>query len=980
MMDWSRVCATALAFVAVACSRDSQEPARSSVVFTYPVDGQLDVPLGARIFVTFAEPVDAGALWPCTGAGAQVSGALCLLGPDGVVDATAEIVGDGRTVELTQVALAPGTTFELRVDPTLAPTADNLPSSGPLLRFTTRNTQPREAVPTLVAIDGAPPTEPEGFRPLLETSTLQLVFSEPLDPRTVVLGPGALELIDTTTGAAVPATLLTGGIHVSIDPLVDLVPGRDYELRVGGQITDESGDPISALVIPLTPRGIGAEHPTLEVLRTRQPGDTGATTHHAGVENNLISIAHPLIGATSSQVQPSALVAELGDTKALGGPMAFTIRRGQRLKASGLDVALGGEVPAGLATGDIEIELLSDATGRMYRNPYQPAERIPDNTYAPVFVDLSMDVAVFATDAEGNAVLTQTVLGLQASGVAIATAGVLDIEAVIAMDLDLLGLARAPTNLVLELVTDPAAQADVDRDPPSLLASLPAADGELAVDGSVEVVFSEPMDLDRARRGGLRLETEAGQEIPTVVTSHGAAVALRPLAPLAPTTAYRVVMSDITDQAGNPLGDTAPWRFTTRPAVATGVPMNVESIHPGAPCALTGGDETQAGRCIHGGPNDDAYRAFTLAADQPIEITFTQPLAPSSIVRGTTCGTGTVQIEELGSAGACTAAVPGTLTRRERAISFVPDQPWRPGARYRLRLVSGTSTSCAPGQVCGKNGAAASFDPLAGNRATAAGGPDLIVEFKGAAATGATLVTLATEPSVDANGSGFVEAGELVRDGNRAALRITGHNGVVTAASFDTPDCVAETPEPEACMYLSGTMVAEMLPAAHDCPMPGGASAPTCVPVRISPQAVFATSLPLKATALIDVSTVNISTVTGMIVMRLREPAAGPLTGAIVDEEGVPTLVMSLALYIDAPDMNIPLMTHDLHSRAVSVVLRGPLDFLPDGRIAIRLTNVGDIPLAVRLSADNVEGTVDMLVPAQQMKLQLVSQPLRGQP
>src|ERR1041384_4645157 len=112
---------------------------------------------------------------------------------------------------------------------------------------------------------------------------------------------------------------------------------------------------------------------------------------------------------------------------------------------------------AGLHTGDILIELLSDSGGRIYRNPHQPVDQRPDNDRSPLLVDLSLDLAVYAVDPEGNAVLTQTALGVQGSGVVIADDGVLDIEAAIAIDLSLLGLATTTTNLALELITDPHA-------------------------------------------------------------------------------------------------------------------------------------------------------------------------------------------------------------------------------------------------------------------------------------------------------------------------------------------------------------------------------------------------------------------------------------------------------------------------------------------------------------------------------------------
>jgi hypothetical protein len=968
-----------VAIVALAACSDATAPlatAEPGVVYTYPIDAQLDVPLGARVVVTFSDPVDARAIGACAGTGADVTGAFCVVGPDGPVDATAEVVGDGKTVQLAGVAFAPGTKYAVYARPALAPTARNLPATGPLFSFTTRSAQPRAAAPTVIAVNGAAPTAPEAFRPMFESSTIRLVFSEPLDPRTVAIAPGAIELVDMTSGAAVPATLLAKGIHVSIDPIADLVAGKPYQLKVGSQLADLGGQPVTPAQITLTPRSTGADHPISQVLRTRQMGDRGPVTSHAGADRNVISIDKPLVGKETSQVLPSVLAAELGDPAALGGPLAFTIRRGQRIKASGLDVKLGGELAVGLSTGDIEIELLTDGGGRIYRNPYQPADQRPENERSPLLVDLSMDVAVYAVEPGGNAVLTQTVLGVQASGAVIASDGVLDIEAVIAMDLDLLGVARAPTNLVLELITDPTAAPDSDRVAPTLIATMPSEAGELPVDAGVELIFSEPIDLDRARAGGIRLETPGGQAVPSVIESHGAAVVIRPIAPLAYSTTYRVTLADVADVAGNQLAGATAMSFATAAMVATDVPLAVAAVHPGVPCTLTGGSATSPGRCSSGAGGDDKYHAFTLPANEPIDVTFTQPPAPASITHGAACNSGSARIEAVDAGGACVATVAGTFIAHDRVLTFVPDVPWQVGQRYRLSLVSGGNRSCAAGEVCGITGVAASFDPLGGATNGDAGGPDLVIDFTGAAATFATLMNTVAAPFTDINGSGTVDAGEHSRDDNRVALQIAGTSGAVSSASFNTPDCLPATPEKEACMYLSGAMPVELLPLAHDCALPGGETAARCVPVVVSPQVMYATSVAMSATVL-----VSIPTDTGMSVLRIREPASGPVTGYLIDDAGTPTLVLALDLYLDAPDLSgLPIGTSDdLHSKPLSVSLRGPMRFLPDGRIAIAVSNVADVPITVGINAPlGISGSVKLVVPRGEMKLQLISPPLRG--
>lgn len=179
-------------------------------------------------------------------------------------------------------------------------------------------------------------------------------------------------------------------------------------------------------------------------------------------------------------------------------------------------------------------------------------------------------------------------------------------------------------------------------------------------------------------------------------------------------------------------------------------------------------------------------------------------------------------------------------------------------------------------------------------------------------------------------------------------------------------------------MYLAGTMPVELLPLAHGCPLPGGDTAGSCVPAVLSPQMMYATSVTMTATAVVGLSTITLTTATAMLVMRIRQPETGPITGFLINDNGTLALVASLEVYLDAPDMNIPLVSHDLHSKPLSVTLRGPARFLPDGRIAIAVANIADLPLSVAISGPGLSGAVDMVIPRGEMKLQLVSPPLRG--
>jgi len=929
-----------VAFVAVGAVGCSEAPAADpgiepGVVFTYPRDQQRDVPLGAKLIVSFTD-VDA------------VPATSSVIGPEGAVPSLVTFVGEGKTLSIEPEALRPGTEYAIEV------------GGETIVRFTTRNDRPLAGAPALIAINGSAPSEIGAFRPILDTSTIQLVFSEPLDPRSVAIEPGSIELLDAT-GAAVPVTLLARGIHVTLDPKDALVPGASYELRVGDKLVDLGGEPSVAASFALAPANSTGRGTIRQTFRTRVDGDPVAAIARTDLTNTM-EVVHPMIGSVSAAMLPAVIETELGDAMALGGPIAFAIPRGQRFTSAGLDIRLAGAVPSALATGIVQIELLADAGGRIYRGERET-----------LLVDLGLDLAVYASDPTGNAVLAQTILGVQLTGLAVIDEGALAIESLGALDINLLGLATAPTNLVLDLISAPGERAAPDAQPPALISTLPAPDSADAVpDEGLELIFDEPIDLDRARAGGITLRDGAGAVVAASLESHGSVVVLRPRAGMAHAHGYRVELSDIADHAGNEMADRA-FAIGTQLLVATDVPPAVVAVYPGAPCSLVDGSTSMAGRCVGGAAADDPYRAFALAGDERVGVVFDQPLRAASIQLGTTCAAGSVRVEALDAAGRCSGVVAGTLVRRHRDLSFIPDQPWQVGQHYRLRLVAGANATCEAGELCGTNGKPANFDPLAGT--AAAGGPDLIVDFIGAEPAGRATLFAAASPATDLNGSGKLEAGEQRRDTNRVALKIAGTSGLIGFARFTEPDCIPGTPEIEGCMYVLGAIPAQLGERRDHCALPDGTIAPTCVPVTMTPQAMYSTDLPMTAGAL----GIGIPASTGKSVMRMRDPEEGPLEGYIIEREGRPWMVTALDLYMDAPDMSLPLAQHDLHSKRLHVALEGPVVFRADGRLALELSNTAEVPISVGIDAPlGITGAVDLVVPTGQMKLQLLTPAPRG--
>jgi hypothetical protein len=236
------------------------------------------------------------------------------------------------------------------------------------------------------------------------------------------------------------------------------------------------------------------------------------------------------------------------------------------------------------------------------------------------------------------------------------------------------------------------------------------------------------------------------------------------------------------------------------------------------------------------------------------------------------------------------------------------------------------------------------------------------------------MLLAAAMPHADLNGSGHMEQGEPRPDDNRVALRIAGTSGLISSASFNGPDCVPGTPEVEACMYVLGAIPAQLGERRDNCTLPDGSTAASCVPVAMSAQVMYSTSVAMTANAIL-----SLTTETGMSVMRVREHPDRPLEGYIVDRAGVPTMIVALDLYMDAPDMSLPIAQHDMRSKPLSVSLEGPLEFRADGRIAISLRNTAEVPITVGIDAPlGITGAVNLVVPAGEMKLQLMSRAQRG--
>ena len=202
-------------------------------------------------------------------------------------------------------------------------------------------------------------------------------FSEPLDEKTVQVGT-SFEFVEVDGGGGetpVPGSIVVRKQHISFDPQqVELTAGMTYRLRLTGAITDLNGEalnPVTYELVPVDSNSCGCVI-TQRFNTTNAFGESGfpTTSRLTGRPLNAIDLYSPLIGSNEINLRDTTLEARLADPSAFGGLIPFVIRKGAYLDITGLDLALGGEVPANLQTGDITASFITDVTGYMDRNPY----------------------------------------------------------------------------------------------------------------------------------------------------------------------------------------------------------------------------------------------------------------------------------------------------------------------------------------------------------------------------------------------------------------------------------------------------------------------------------------------------------------------------------------------------------------------------------------------------------------------------------
>ena len=423
--------------------------------------GSVDVPLGARIVVTFSDPVDDERARRVHWRRRRSTGAFCLVGPNGPVDAAADVVGDGKSVQFADAdARSRARRYTLFVGRRSRRRRTNLPATARSFTFTTRTdaaASPRRR--RWSRSTAAIRRSPTSFRPMFETLD---------DPAGVLRAarsahasrsrPGAIELLDSAGhrgagDAASPTASTSRSIRKTISP-----PARRTRCELGNSSSISAASRSTPTTVTLTPQN-SARHadrsrrccargrPAIRARRSRAPARAERDRDRQAADRQ----------ADARTCCRASLAAELGDPKALGGPIAFTIRKGQRLRADAASTSSSAaRSPSGCRPATSRSSCSPTRGGRMYRNPHQAGRPAPRER-ARAALRRSQHGRRDLRDRSRRATRcsTQTVLGVQATGI-------VDRDRRRARDRDrrvdgprrCSASTSAPTNLVLELITD----------------------------------------------------------------------------------------------------------------------------------------------------------------------------------------------------------------------------------------------------------------------------------------------------------------------------------------------------------------------------------------------------------------------------------------------------------------------------------------------------------------------------------------------
>ncbi|ROT96021.1 hypothetical protein EB809_17965 [Marinobacter sp. R17] len=1009
-MKYNKILALAPALLLAACGGEEQtvnEPQMpGSVVYAYPADGQASISTKADVVLRFSNAItdeDAASKIRITAAGSDTS-----------VPFSVEKVDGGNSLVLSPDSeLAPGTEYTVSF-------ADNLDAAGNRtigtpnavgadgVQFTTRGSLTGVAqLANLSADFKVVDTLPDGdtFK-FMDFSTIRLRTSHPIHPDSAVYGT-TVSLLDGN-GELVPATLLVSDNKLTVDPCTvddphqcgsaddQLDPDETYTLSING-LMDMKGNSLT-YEKTFTPQETG---PTEVLYQKIVDSNFSEQSILNGQYVNAVTLNSVLQGTAGPSQQTGALYAELGYAPSFPGdtPVPLRVPKGTILQSTSLDVKINGSVPILNAetgqpqeTGTIKVTMLSDAMGYLYPNPYS------DDDEAPRHVRLWMDVSMNTEEAQPNASLSQDLLRVELTGIAIVKDGILTIDAIGMVEPNLLGQEYTDSTIAFHIEADTSEQMTapdrpIDETGPELVSWMPGPEDAIPdtrqamqrPGDPVVLNFDEPLDPDTVA-GGVTLYAD-GTEVSDVRTKlDGTTIAVNPVGGLEHGVDYTVnINSSLTDVSGN--GATTRTLSFALPDSSTpsASPLAV-TTYPGYPCVTTGVDLTNNthGQCKDkpyedsGTAEGDVLPVTTLPANRPIVVVFSQSMDLNSIRLGET-----FKVESVDDSGNSTGEISGRLEKNNQRIRFYPDKPWGEGQAYRYTLVSAENGDCA-NVICSTSGAALQTDVL--ENALDNGGEPMAIYFRGTSSIKTVYTPLRNLPARDVNADFDIDSdepadfpSEPAADGgykpssNAAKLKTNGAPFIITQDGESRVGCEVDDPNPcpdKKFIYQTGGLNTEVVgPVDPDDPSKG-------IRVFLYPTMLVATSIDvyLKGDFLSNIILPpDQPQVTGPQMLRMRYAdldndgkRTDLIPGVIYQTDEGPKFKTTADLLLDAPGLELPLgdvLAHNLFSYEVTLDLQGDITFFDDGRMQIeqRNTNAPEINVVVKIENSALSGAVDFL-------------------
>ena len=641
-------------------SNPRSEVTAGGLNFTYPFNGQQDVLLDTLMVVNFDGSVSG-----------DVSDALELQVDGSTAQPGITVERDADRPNILRLVpngpLLPNRDYSVVATQALSGGTTRFDAGSTLFTFRSRPAEGRPADGAFQVTTVTPgETNPETNRQSVFTqfNAIRVILNEPVDPATVNNQTFTVEGPD---GAVTDARLTALGRYIVFDPNEDLAPGN-YTVSWTDGITSVFGKSLTAGSQQRTVLTLG-DQPTDQTLVIEEDSSaddvtdlpdnilTGLPINNVNILSQLIgSNDQPVLGSGDANANPPirnrvATTLATPGTAGYGDVIPAVIRAGQKFQLKGLKLFLGGEeagVETPIDSGPIDVNFINDVSVYLMSNDYR-------NVETPTAVQLRFDLgigtlvtAALASDSRNfviqqlaNGVFNQSVLNIQAAGLAIPRDnGDLEISTLGTFPINVNRTDNATVNFQLTLVL-PANPTDgeggsgtEDSVGPVITARSPSAclyafgsagyntiydrqgvaptvlpeplciDGNIQTDNSAAInsfpiesspaiVFSSPIDPNTVNGQNIQL-TGGGTPVEATYRVEGFSVVVDPVELLTPDTDYTLTLNTaIEDLDGNPLsgsnaaGPRLTMNFRTEPQVTTdSAPPLLGTLSPGVPCAL----------------------------------------------------------------------------------------------------------------------------------------------------------------------------------------------------------------------------------------------------------------------------------------------------------------------------------------------------------------------------------------------------------